>query len=282
MSLDYDSLHLAALDDGRDAYIDPVTGYSVFTALAHEKRGRCCGCGCRHCPYGYTQVSGGRIPKDPFLQGDILADEVDVLSWSGGKDSYLALRNLLRSARRPVVLLTTFDGSRGVVAHQEVEFTFIHEQARALELPLVLVPLLPGGCYTERLRLGLRVIARHAAVARLCFGDLHLADIRAWREREVGPAAAELGASLYFPIWHADYRTLAAELDSAPVTVTLSSVQPEYASILRVGEPFDAELRDRLPEQIDAFGERGEFHTRVLFEGKPSRGVYLGDRANRQ
>jgi len=34
-----------------DHYIDPDTGFLVFTASYHLKRGYCCGSGCRHCPY---------------------------------------------------------------------------------------------------------------------------------------------------------------------------------------------------------------------------------------
>jgi hypothetical protein len=26
----------------------------VFTAAFHQKRGSCCGSGCRHCPYGFA------------------------------------------------------------------------------------------------------------------------------------------------------------------------------------------------------------------------------------
>ena len=46
-----DELHMEACQRGEDTYIDPSTGLSVFTRLAHERRGKCCGCGCRHCPY---------------------------------------------------------------------------------------------------------------------------------------------------------------------------------------------------------------------------------------
>ncbi|MDB4605165.1 DUF5522 domain-containing protein [Flavobacteriaceae bacterium] len=35
-----------------DFYYDP-SGYRVFTAQYHLKRGHCCESGCRHCPYGY-------------------------------------------------------------------------------------------------------------------------------------------------------------------------------------------------------------------------------------
>ena len=41
----------------RDTYIDPDTGYSVFTA-SYLKRRPCCGNGCRHCPWGHANVPG--------------------------------------------------------------------------------------------------------------------------------------------------------------------------------------------------------------------------------
>lgn len=43
--------HRQAVAAGQDLYIDPDTGLYVLTAQAHLDRGRCCGSGCRHCPY---------------------------------------------------------------------------------------------------------------------------------------------------------------------------------------------------------------------------------------
>lgn len=43
--------HDRALDAGRPAYADPVTGYWVFTAAYLWDRGYCCESGCRHCPF---------------------------------------------------------------------------------------------------------------------------------------------------------------------------------------------------------------------------------------
>ena len=43
--------HTEALAAGRDTYIDPRTGYTVFTAGFLARRGSCCDTGCRHCPY---------------------------------------------------------------------------------------------------------------------------------------------------------------------------------------------------------------------------------------
>ncbi|MEL6340997.1 MAG: DUF5522 domain-containing protein [Myxococcota bacterium] len=267
MTSDIDALHLAAVRAGEKRYIDPATGYSVFTAFGHEERGYCCGSGCRHCPFGHERVSGESIPNDPFLVGDLDPTrhaEVDVLSWSGGKDSYLALRRLQREAVRPIVWLNTFDADSGVVAHQQLEVQTIREQAQALGFPVVLVPLRPNAAYVGRFALGLSVLARRVRIARLCFGDLHLDEIRSWRERVLGPVASELGISLHFPVWSVGYDELGAELDAAPVNVTVTSVLPEYVSdILHVGATYDRALREALPNSVDPFGERGEFHTRV-------------------
>ncbi|KAL1251235.1 hypothetical protein QQF64_019031 [Cirrhinus molitorella] len=49
-------LHLDACENQKRTYIDPKTGYNVFTEFAHRKRGRCCGSACRHCPYGQINV----------------------------------------------------------------------------------------------------------------------------------------------------------------------------------------------------------------------------------
>ncbi|KAM5144830.1 uncharacterized protein C1orf53 homolog [Callospermophilus lateralis] len=52
-------LHAAACATGQLNYVDPATGYTVLTRIAHLQRGSCCGSACRHCPYGQVNV------KDP-------------------------------------------------------------------------------------------------------------------------------------------------------------------------------------------------------------------------
>jgi len=57
---DIEDLHQMALLSGSDTYSDPATGFTVFTELAHLKRGKCCGSMCRHCPYGWENVRSVR------------------------------------------------------------------------------------------------------------------------------------------------------------------------------------------------------------------------------
>ena len=52
----FSAAHRRACEAGEDHYTDPVTGYLVFTELYHLRRGRCCGSGCRHCPFDHVNV----------------------------------------------------------------------------------------------------------------------------------------------------------------------------------------------------------------------------------
>lgn len=54
--IDIEEIHKLAVQNGKNTYIDPKTGYTVMTELVHLKRGKCCGNKCRHCPYGHVNV----------------------------------------------------------------------------------------------------------------------------------------------------------------------------------------------------------------------------------
>ncbi|WP_211262559.1 DUF5522 domain-containing protein [Nitriliruptor alkaliphilus] len=60
--------HEAAIQRDDDGYIDPSTGYFVFTAQTLWDRGDCCHSGCRHCPFEDGERAGldGRpVPGQP-------------------------------------------------------------------------------------------------------------------------------------------------------------------------------------------------------------------------
>ena len=64
---DVEELHQQALKQGLHTYKDPATGFTVFTELAHQKRGVCCGSQCRHCPYDWQNVKTKR-PETILVQ----------------------------------------------------------------------------------------------------------------------------------------------------------------------------------------------------------------------
>ncbi len=268
MSTELDSagwreLHDEANAAGESSYIDPSTGYRVFTAHGLLAVGKCCGSGCRHCPFDHANVAPdrrGKLAKNPawLTSRSASGESVDVLFWSGGKDSYLAYRKLIAESRRPIVLLTTFDVHSRVIAHQEVHADQVARQAQHLEIPILGVPLYSDRPYEEQVGDAISLLPY---VSRLVFGDLHLEEIRSWREQVFGPIAQEAGATLYFPIWHEDYSELMQELERSQVPCEVSAVTDAAQGLVAAGELFTRELHQRISGHIDGFGENGEFHT---------------------
>ena len=60
---DIEEVHMCAVRKGELQYIDPATGYQVFSQLASSQRGYCCGSGCRHCVYDHVNVKPERKAK---------------------------------------------------------------------------------------------------------------------------------------------------------------------------------------------------------------------------
>ena len=266
--MNHDQRHAAACTQGLDHYIDPQTGYRVFTAVALNRRGNCCGCSCRHCPYGHEQVPEDQrknLTQDPWLERrEAGTADCDVLSWSGGKDSFLALVALARRAQRDVVLMTTFDGRSGHVAHQEVHIDDIRAQAQRLSMSLLLVPLYPESDYQERVLTALELLRAERPVRRIAFGDLHLAHVRKWRIDHFGPPLKALDIEPHFPIWQVPYPDLEATFFASGATATVSAVaDPVLATGCAAGDEFTTDWLNMLPDGIDRFGENGEFHTLV-------------------
>ncbi|MBX3470517.1 MAG: hypothetical protein KF878_26925 [Planctomycetes bacterium] len=55
------ALHAAACARGAAGYLDPVTGLYVLSSAYLLRQGRCCGQGCRHCPWpADVQARAGR------------------------------------------------------------------------------------------------------------------------------------------------------------------------------------------------------------------------------
>ena len=264
-----DESHLDACQRGERSYLDPKTGYMVFTAVALRDNGRCCGCGCRHCPFGHEHVPAVTLAgliTDPWLaRGEASRRGCDVLSYrSGGKDTYLALKRLQKESRRDIVLLTTYDGLSNHVAHQDIDLDRIREQSRNLGLPHLFVPVFADLDYSERIVIAIRHLRLMSPVSRLAFGDLHLEQVRQWRLEHIGKKLAHLGIELVFPVWQVPYQTLLDELEGHGVKCQISAVNDDILhTLMAVGDLFTSELVERLPDAVDAFGENGEFHTEM-------------------
>jgi diphthamide synthase (EF-2-diphthine--ammonia ligase) len=283
---DFSVLHEKACAAGNLMYVDPETGYTVMTELAHKRRGKCCGSGCRHCPYAHENVKdkASHIQQPAFLhkgESELFStrnrDKVKVLFDSGGKDSFLAIRALVRQYDKDpfgLVLLTTFDASSRIIAHQDIHVDNVIRQAQHLDISLLGIPMHRASqeTYVDRVRRGLNVIqsecGNSSVISALVFGDLHLEHVKGWRDKELG----KLGIALEYPLFNVPYPELMDDLMKSQVKCELTSSMVDGLS---VGLVFDRSLLNEIPDNVDGFGENGEFHT-IAQVWKTEKNVALG------
>lgn len=183
------------------------------------------------------------------------------LSWSGGKDSALALQALRAAGREPDVLLTTVTEGVERISIHGVRRELLLAQAAAVGVPLVEIRLplpCPNETYEARMAAALAAPPLDA-VAEVAFGDLFLADVRAYREARLAPT----GRRALFPLWGRDTTALARAFVADGFAATIATVDPRALDASLAGRPYDDALLDALPPGVDPCGERGEFHTFV-------------------
>lgn len=188
-----------------------------------------------------------------------------LLSWSGGKDSCLALHDVLQSGElRIESLLATVTRDYGRVSMHGVCRVLLAQQASSLGLPLaeVAIPKDADNADYESQMGDALALWRDRGVDATIFGDLFLEDVRAWREELL----ARHGLRGIFPLWGRDTREVfrdfvGREFKAVVVCLDPAKLDPSFA-----GRLLDASFLADLPSSVDPCGENGEFHT-FVFDG---------------
>jgi uncharacterized protein (TIGR00290 family) len=205
-----------------------------------------------------------------------------LLSWSSGKDSAWTLHVLRQQGDYEIAgLITTINSAFDRVAMHGTRRALVELQAVAAGLPLIAVPL-PWPCSNEDYESAMKKVCDQAAgagISAIAFGDLFLADIRAYRERQL----KDTGLEPVFPLWQIPTSELARDMVRSGLRAKLVCVDPKVLAPEFAGRDFDEELMAGLPPNVDPCGENGEFHTFVhagpMFDhGIP---VVLGERVQR-
>ncbi|HET8551107.1 MAG TPA: ATP-binding protein [Gammaproteobacteria bacterium] len=185
-----------------------------------------------------------------------------ILSWSGGKDSMLALDTLLAEGDYEVAgLLTTLNRAHGRISMHGVREALLDAQADALGLPLRKVYLpekANNDDYAAAMGAALASI-RSDGIDCVAFGDIFLADIRAYREAQM----ATVDMRALFPLWGRSTAALAQTFIARGFRAVLTCVDTDAISSDFAGRAYDRQLLDDLPSGCDPCGENGEFHTFV-------------------
>jgi uncharacterized protein (TIGR00290 family) len=185
-----------------------------------------------------------------------------LMSWSGGKDSALALHEVNKTGGYEIkALLTTVTADFDRISMHGVRRSLLHAQALSLRVPLEEV-WIPKGASNETYEAKMRVALskqRDAGVEEVAFGDLFLREIRDYREDRLG----QMAMRCLFPLWERDTGRLSREFIELGFRAVVCCVDPGRLGKEFCGREFDHQFLESLPPGVDPCGENGEFHTFV-------------------
>jgi uncharacterized protein (TIGR00290 family) len=190
-----------------------------------------------------------------------MAEKV-LFTWSGGKDSVLALYELQKGDDHEVVaLLTTLTEDYERISMHGVRSILLEGQANSLGLPIEKVYISKNSSNEEYEAKMREVLQRYltADVSSVVFGDIFLEDLRKHREDNL----SKIGMKAVFPIWKRDTTDLAHEFIDLGFKAIITCVDSNVLGKAFVGRLYDQQFLSELPSTVDPCGENGEFHSFV-------------------
>jgi uncharacterized protein (TIGR00290 family) len=185
-----------------------------------------------------------------------------LVSWSGGKDSALALHEIQKTGGHEITaLLTTVTEEYDRTSMHGVRRSLLERQADSLGFSLEEVFIRKNTTdegYESRMR---EVLEKYVAagVSAVVFGDVFLEDVRKRREDKL----SEIGLPGIFPLWGRDTRELAYTFIGLGFKAVTTCVDSNVLGKSFVGRVFDEQFISDLPSTVDPSGENGEFHSFV-------------------
>lgn len=188
----------------------------------------------------------------------------------------------LQALGRPVAaLMTTVTSDYDRISMHGVRRELLRRQADAIGLPLheVFIPANAANGEYEAATGEALSMFRDQGLKTIAFGDLFLADIRAYRDRLV----EQNGMRAIYPVWGRDTAAfirdfLGLGFQAVVTCVDTASLDESFSGRI-INEDFLADL----PANVDPCGENGEFHS-FVFDGpnfSAPVSFTIGDRVRR-
>ena len=188
--------------------------------------------------------------------------EKALFTWSGGKDSAMALYELkMTHSYEILALLTTVTEDYDRISMHGVRSILLEQQAESLGFPVEEVYITKNSSneeYEARMRDKL-IYYRSRGVLSVVFGDVFLEDLRRYREENL----SKIGMKGIFPIWKRDTTELAHAFIDLGFRAVITCVDSNVLDKVFVGRAFDEQFLSELPSTVDPCGENGEFHSFV-------------------
>lgn len=185
-----------------------------------------------------------------------------LLSWSGGKDSAVSLFELKSPEFELLGLLTTVYGSEGRVQMHDLPFELIEAQAQSAGLALHKVELpaeASNVVYEEKVAECLEALKEKEGLEGVAFGDVHLEELREYRERFL----KELGLKAIFPLWGWENQLVTQAFSGLGHQAVVHCIDKMKIPPAFLGRAYNQSFVEDLPRGVDTIGENGEFHSFV-------------------
>jgi uncharacterized protein (TIGR00290 family) len=207
-------------------------------------------------------------------RGIILSEKV-LFTWSGGKDSAIALYELQKSGKYEIsALLTTVTKDYDRISMHGVRTVLLQQQADLLGYHLEQVYISAASSneeYETKMRESLEKYLKDG-ITTVVFGDIFLEDVRKYREENL----SGIGMKAYFPIWKKDTAELARSFIDTGFKAVITCVDSEVLGKEFAGRYYDKQFLSELPSNVDPCGENGEFHS-FVYDGPIFRESLLLD-----
>ena len=187
------------------------------------------------------------------------------VSWSGGKDSCLALFRAMQKYGKPKFLLNmlTEDGHRS--RSHGLTKTILEKQANLLQIPIKFYSA-SWNNYESVFKNALHDL-KNEGIEMGVFGDIKIPEQPDWiAHREwADEMGKQTGISVYEPLWEDTTESLLEDIFNAGIVAKIISVKADLLSADYLGKILDRNITTTLMMQgINPLGEKGEYHTIVL------------------
>ena len=183
-----------------------------------------------------------------------------VLFWSAGKDSAMALHNILNDKSFELVaLVTTLNQDYKRISMHGIPEHILDLQCEAVGIPVIKmwVPNLPDNNSYEYCFFELCKDLKQKGVEFLAFGDIHLEDLRKYREDLITRG----GLKAFFPLWNVPTLKLMNNFIANEFKAITCCINTSILSADWLGKQLDINFIADLPNEVDLCGENGEYHT---------------------
>jgi len=181
------------------------------------------------------------------------------ISYSGGKDSALALCRMIEQGHTPACMITTVNIAQKRSWFHGIQNELLDAVSQSLGIPLILCECTPDN-YTQTVEQSLEE-ARAIGAEACVFGDIDIDDHRAWNEER----CRNVGLKCILPLWKEEREALVAEQLERGFKAIIKIVDGSKLDVSFLGKTLSVPLIEKMKSLgVDPCGESGEYHTFVV------------------